>query len=131
MKVRLILSKILKINTAQIYFNSMKVRLILVGCVHGCGVIVFQFHEGSINTDFLLLPLLARSAFQFHEGSINTVLQRERQRQAYRFQFHEGSINTVAKLNFKYSDRNFNSMKVRLIRASSVYCVRMICISIP
>ena len=85
-------------DLADLYFNSMKVRLILIKII--IKVIIyalFQFHEGSINTfKSVTLPTLGQG-FQFHEGSINTVLE-----------YH---------LEMKY--QHFNSMKVRLIPGGS------------
>ena len=101
------------------------------------GILLFQFHKGSINTfgvwnfgryyiyfNSIKVRLILDSIhslhvdyteFQFHKGSINTSDECQYCSVSYLFQFHKGSINTVLSPNFLINLSNFNSIKVRLI----------------
>ena len=72
MKVRLIRTTLTKKDLNVLYFNSMKVRLIHLCVKYARIVRIFQFHEGSINTQSSSLGTPCLLPFQFHEGSINT-----------------------------------------------------------
>ena len=121
----------------MLYFNSIKVRL-----EHSktAGDILrntlFQFHKGTIRTDFPSKSYHSQFLFQFHKGTIRTmrevdqngmisyfnsikvrlelkdVVQRLLADSA--FQFHKGTIRTYLPNLCNDEDSNFNSIKVRL-----------------
>ena len=72
----------------------MKVRLIPYRYATSSCSLLFQFHEGSINTFYKSQDKLLFDEFQFHEGSINTAYIAGKGLGMLKFQFHEGSINT-------------------------------------
>ena len=76
-----------------LYFNSIKVRLEPILGMHNIISLVFQFHKGTIRTEY------GPTTFRPH----------------YQFQFHKGTIRTrvLANLNLEHQ-ANFNSIKVRL-----------------
>ena len=80
------------------YFNSIKVRLELVGKRLQSGV---RFHFNSIKVR------LERS------GDIVRYCKQE-------FQFHKGAIRTLMNLRRRVKDTHFNSIKVRLERPQGV-----------
>ena len=75
---------------------------------------VFQFHEGPIKTlnSFVVQNIL--HMFQFHEGPIKTPRLWWLLPFRKLFQFHEGPIKTMLQKQQDWSERSFNSMKVRL-----------------
>ena len=93
--VQLILSMhISAIRTSQC-FNSTTVQLIpneivFLLLMH----ILFQFHNGTINTWWNTKMKKTLNKFQFHNGTINTYDSQWRGRISQVFQFHNGTINT-------------------------------------
>ena len=90
-------------------FNSMKVRLKPAEPPRAHTPSGFQFHEGPIKTEGPTPPTEAPSGFQFHEGPIKTLIV---------------STPLVPMLCF-------NSMKVRLKRASELAAANPTPVSIP
>ena len=57
--------------------------------------LLFQFHNGTINTAPPPPPCPYSKAFQFHNGTINTISLSFRTYCLLMFQFHNGTINTL------------------------------------
>ena len=95
----------------------------------------FQFHKGTIRTDFLpsFSPTYSHfnsikvrlelaeayynyqnTKFQFHKGTIRTCVLKQKIKQKKLFQFHKGTIRTVVPTLLDILISNFNSIKVRL-----------------
>ena len=53
-------------------FNSIKVRLKLKFTSDTYGIIIFQFHKGTIKTDIQHEATSLDKKFQFHKGTIKT-----------------------------------------------------------
>ena len=77
------------------YFNSIKVRLELIGSSSG---------------------YVGYNEFQFHKGTIRTFCLSPDEPDEPEFQFHKGTIRTCRVKNGKCYWRDFNSIKVRLER---------------
>ena len=74
------------------HFNSIKVRLKHLSYRNLFNAPVFQFHKGTIETQYSCFCPTKTKRFQFHKGTIETLT-----------------------LNLTYSQQvNFNSIKVRL-----------------
>ena len=58
-------------------------------------IILFQFHNGTINTDLDGSGSYAKALFQFHNGTINTREDKKNTGFLPLFQFHNGTINTL------------------------------------
>ena len=54
------------------YFNSIKVRLELLHVLDDAVASSFQFHKGTIRTDFEGTFFSTTNLFQFHKGTIRT-----------------------------------------------------------
>ena len=74
------------------YFNSIKVQLERQTSLGLSGVDIFQFHKGTIRTDF--------------EDNLYNFL--------FQFQFHKGTIRTFSAVIQYDAFANFNSIKVQL-----------------
>ena len=73
-------------------FNSIKVRLEPLPSQNGSLSSLFQFHKGTIRTNYFTMSFKNIILFQFHKGTIRTV---------------QNSYDTV-------DEDDFNSIKVRL-----------------
>ena len=76
-------------------FNSIKVRLKLYVMSAVLATMIFQFHKGTIKTDYLSVNTSLNNAFQFHKGTIKTEYGPTTLRPHYQFQFHKGTIKTA------------------------------------
>ena len=56
----------------RVNFNSIKVQLEHIAVGLASGLVLFQFHKGTIRTGIRLLWLQATMQFQFHKGTIRT-----------------------------------------------------------
>ena len=56
----------------NINFNSIKVQLEQQLLLHWHQLLVFQFHKGTIRTDYFNGVLPTAQLFQFHKGTIRT-----------------------------------------------------------
>ena len=71
--VQLILSLRKVLRLLLLRFNSTTVQLILLNTlVLKARFLLFQFHNGTINTPPVGAPLPGSNVFQFHNGTINT-----------------------------------------------------------
>ena len=55
---------------------------------------LFQFHKGTIRTDYFTGVLPTSQLFQFHKGTIRTHDKQEQGKGVLSFQFHKGTIRT-------------------------------------
>jgi len=76
---------------------------------------MFQFHNGSIKTNYAKMNDIKECLFQFHNGSIKTKTESVTLEPLYMFQFHNGSIKTHIGVLFVVQVIScFNSTMVRL-----------------
>ena len=114
---------------------------------------MFQFHNGTINTDTLLLIKHTYIQFQFHNGTINTstkknegiipecrfnsttvqliLISQSATADEPLFQFHNGTINTLLIIKVMKQRSCFNSTTVQLILSSVTLFVPDSDVSIP
>ena len=113
-------------------FNSIKVRLEQSGHSRSCLFHhSFQFHKGTIRTEYFVRFQFVVVKFQFHKGTIRTFLQCCLIYGSITFQFHKGTIRTSTEGIDDINPSNFNSIKVRLERAANLYQPCETEISIP
>ena len=58
----------------------------------------FQFHKGTIKTEFQPKSYKSNNLFQFHKGTIKTQLTQDSAMLDKLFQFHKGTIKTACLL---------------------------------
>ena len=74
----------------------------------------FQFHNGTIKTDYSFILPAILPKFQFHNGTIKTQCNKGSSRTCHEFQFHNGTIKTCVR-QWKFHCRiYFNSIMVQL-----------------
>ena len=76
----------------------------------------FQFHKGTIRTDYFNGVLPTPQLFQFHKGTIRTLIHLALKTLIPLFQFHKGTIRTTERVYTPRGLPNFNSIKVQLER---------------
>ena len=113
--VRLIARRRRRASSCLHRFNSKMVRLIDSALARAHVHPVFQFQNGSINSQLLLAYIVLRLEFQFQNGSINRGEFEDGKRLIIVFQFQNGSINRPRSWKPPSRFCGFNSKMVRLI----------------
>ena len=96
-------------------FNSKMVRLIVATSQIVSSFRLFQFQNGSINSEWDTAHLIEQSMFQFQNGSINSREDTFYIGEYRWFQFQNGSINRLFNDTSNTLPMSFNSKMVRLI----------------
>ena len=73
----------------------------------------FQFHKGTIKTNFLLQALNTMTTFQFHKGTIKP-LERMISTYVTLFQFHKGTFMELKSANYQGVDGSIVGLIVPL-----------------
>ena len=102
------------IRDGKVNFNSTLVRFrgILTTPFMGW-MTLFQFHFGTIQSEYILIKYISPEEFQFHFGTIQSVVHSDMGFDALSFQFHFGTIQSVFSQFISGLSANFNSTLVR------------------
>ena len=89
------------------YFNSIKVRLILVRISTHTIKEKFQFHKGSINT--IEIIFIFRVLIDFNSIKVRLIPEgNEHFEASEQFQFHKGSINTAQEFENQHQNETIS-----------------------
>ena len=102
--------------------STMFLLIRLGSVVKKIGVLIFTFHNVSINTSLILFTQFDFDFFTFHNVSINTVIEQSIRILIKTFTFHNVSINTSERVLLTVADTSLHSTMFLLIRLLSMPC---------
>ena len=109
-----------KENAQYLRFNSTTVQLIRLCSPTFLCYVLFQFHNGTINTEVSVAPVESVTSFNSTTVQLIRIYGRKDGRWSTRFQFHNGTINTLVGSDKRFLALCFNSTTVQLILFSSI-----------